>query len=95
MASESHVDRSIEDPAGFICLYGKRWLIVYNYGVAAWVAVHKSGTEERAIAPYTEAELITKLDAVGGRAVLNDRAGVPACGWDSPLSAQTPPTEAP
>jgi len=47
-----------------LCLYGKRWLIVYDYGVAAWVAVHKSGTEERAIAPYTEAELITKLDAV-------------------------------
>ena len=60
-------NRRSDDPSqhpSVLCLYGKRWLIVYDYGVAAWVAVRKSGTAERVIAACTEAELITKLDAV-------------------------------
>ena len=58
--------RSDDPPAASLrlCLYGKRWLIVCDYGADACVAVRKSGTEERVIAAYTEAELITKLDAV-------------------------------
>ncbi len=52
-----------QHPSVYAC-HGKRWLLVYDYGVAAWIAVRKNGTEERVIAAHTEAEMISKLDAV-------------------------------